>query len=151
MTTFVGKDVTVKYDIDADGTDETVALAQEVSVEVDNGRQDIKEIGSDAIQEFNWVGIGVTGSMTIVPQDQSAEYSFGELFDLVHPASGNPSGERGGAAKEDLILELYDGTGTYTVTITGVGFGSLSFAIGLEEVITFELPFAAKNISYAYA
>jgi hypothetical protein len=151
MTTFTGKDVTIKYDVDADNVKETLGLAQEISVEVDNGRQDTKEIGTDTIVDFNWVGVAVSGSLTIVPQDNVATTgSFGDLFDLIRPTSGNPSGNRTGA-DDDMIIELYDGTGTYTVTITGIAFGSMGFTGGLEEVITFELPFVGKDIAYSYA
>ena len=150
MTTFVGKDVTIKYDVDADNTAEALALAQEFTVEVDNGLKEVKEIGDDDIQEFNWVGVAVSGTLSIVPTAGVSGSDLGDLFDLVHPSSGNPSGERA-AADDDLLLEFDDGTGVYTFTITGVAFGSFSFSIGLEEIITLELPFIAKNISYSYA
>jgi len=150
MTTFVGKDILLKYDVDADNVKETLALAQEMSIEVDNGRQDIKEIGSDVIEEFNWVGVAVSGSLTITPSADTTNADLGNLLDLVRPSSGNPSGNRSGS-DDDFLLEFDDGVGTYTITLTGIAFGSHSFTIGQEEVITFEMPFVAKDISYAYA
>jgi len=142
MTTYVGKDVTVEYDVDQDAVKEVLALVQEVSIEVNNGRTDIKEVGADTIQEFNYTGVAVSGTLTIIPSADTENASLDNLFDLVHPASYPPQND------EDMDLK-FGATPDYTVTITNVGFGSLSFSIGLDDVITFELPFVGTNISYA--
>jgi hypothetical protein len=142
MTTYVGKDVTIEYDVDGDDAKEVLALAQECSIEVDNGRTDIKEIGSSIIQEFNYTGVSVSGTLTIVPSADTANASLDNLFDLVHPAAYPPQSD------EDMDLK-FGSTPDYTVTITEVAFGALSFSVGLEDVVTFELPFVGKNISYA--
>lgn len=150
MTTFVGKDILLKYDVTNSGSQETLALAQEMSVEVDNGRQDILSIGTDTIQEFNWVGVAVSGSLTIIPSADTANSDLGNLFDLVRPSSGNPSGNRT-VGDDDFLMEFSDGVGVYSITLTGIAFGSMTFTVGNEEVVGFELPYVAKDISYSYA
>lgn len=140
ITTFVGKDVEIWYDLDDDSTKEQVLLAQDFSFEYDNGKNDIRAIGFSTIQEYNFTGISVTGTITVAPQGTSADASMTNLFALVDISSSDP--------QTDEDMEVRYGSGPdYTLTITDVAFGKISTGISLEDTITFEMPFTGKNIT----
>lgn len=140
MTTFVGKDVTIELDVDNDGTKEVLDLVKEISIEINNGRKEIKALGYDTWRELNWTGKEVSGTLTIVPSADTNNASLDNLFDLVLPSGNLPTGY---LTDPDMLVK-FGSTPTYTLTLTNIGFGSLSFSVGMDDVIAFELPFVGQ-------
>ncbi len=137
MTTYVGRDVTIKIG----GT--AVTKVQELSFEIDNGQIDVREVGSDTVEEFKWTKIAVTGSMTIRPES-TGTYSLQALFNYVLPSNALPTSQ-----PTDAITLEY-GTGPdFTLSLTAVSFGTLSSSVAIEDPIEFELPFTGITASVA--
>lgn len=131
MTTYVGKDVTLKLG----GT--TITKVQEFSFEIDNGQIETREVGESTIQEFAWTKIAVSGSMTIRP-DSSGTYSISNLMALVLPSNDLPTSQ----PTDDITAE-FGTVPDFTLTLTDVSWGSISCSIGIEDPVEFEMPYVA--------
>ena len=137
MTTYVGKDVTLKLGAT------TLLRVQEMSFEVDNGQIDVREIGQSTLQEFNWTKQAVTGSMTIRPQS-SGSWSISALAGLVLPSNDLPTTQ----PTDDLIVE-FGTVPDFTITLTDVGFSKFGGSIGIEDPVEWEMPYTAKATTVA--
>lgn len=137
MTTYTGKDVTIKLGA------VLVTKLQEFSFEIDNGQIDVRQISTAIVEEFAWTKIGVTGSMTIRPES-TGTYSVSALMALVLPSNALPTSQ----PTDDITIEY--GTGPdFTATLDAVSFGSVSCSIGIEEPVEFEIPYTAKSFAIA--
>lgn len=137
MTTYVGKDVVIKLG----GTQ--VTKVQELSFEIDNGQIETRQVGSSTWVELAWVKQAVSGSMTIRP-DSTGDYSILNLMAMVLPSNDLPTTQPTAA----ITLE-FGVTPDFTMTLTDVGWGTLSSSIGIEEPVEFEMPYIAKATTVA--
>ena len=123
MTTWTGKDVTFKIDTVAQG------YAQEISAEVNNGRQDIKEIGSDTIVDFVYGQSDVSGSFTILYT------GYDLLTDVITFGT-----------TKTLALE-FGTVPDYTITMTNVVYGEYTVTFAIDEAVTIEVSYNAETIT----
>jgi len=143
MTTYVGKDVTVLYDIDGDAAKETLGKVQEISIDIDNGKKDVLSLGSAEITEFAYTKIGVSGSLSVVADNDSTGVSVANLLGLVLPSNGLPTS----SPTEDM--EVNYGS-DFTITLTDVSFDDASFSSSPEgDPLKIELSFTARGITVA--
>lgn len=128
MTVFVGKDIVVKINT------VQVAEASEISIEINNGKQDCYVLGESTIQEFVYTLQDVSGSMSM--------YYVNRAFidDLVTHGT-----------TKTLTLEFYDSVPSleYTVTLSTVVYTDMSLSLSPEEAITAEVSFKAGSFSIA--
>jgi len=137
MTTYTGKDVTLELD------STPITRVQEFSFEIDNGQIDVREVGKSTLQELNWTKQAVTGSMTIRPTN-TGTYTVGALFDYVLPSDDLPT------TQPTLDITVKFGTSPdWTLTLTDIGWGSISCSVGIEEPVEFEMPYTAKASTMA--
>ena len=125
MTVFVGKDVVVKINT------VQVAEAKEISVEVDNGKQDCYVLGESTIQEFVYTLMNVSGTMSFYYVD------YGFITDVTTHGT-----------TKTLTLE-FGTVPDYTVTLSTVVYSDVSINFSPDEPITGELSFKAGSFSIA--
>jgi hypothetical protein len=125
MTTFVGKDVTFKI------ASVAVGYTQEISVEIDDGKKDIKELGSDGIVDYVWSQYAVSGSFSIIYTN----------YDLLTDVTAS------GTTKE-LSLEFDTTPNKYTVTVTNVKYGEYTITFTIDEPVTTEVSWSGEETSY---
>jgi len=125
MTTFTGKDVTFKIDTVA------VGFAQEFSMELDNGRKDIREIGTDTIADYAWGQYTVSGSFSIIYTN------YDMLNDVI--TSGTT---------KTLSLEIGTSPSLYTLTVTNVKYGEYTITLAIDEPVTTEVTWSGEETSY---
>ena len=121
MTVFVGKDLTFKVD----GV--TVAEVEEFSADVNNGKKDVRFLGSEQIEYFVYTLIEISGSFKITFLDKTF------LDDVL-------------AFGTTKTLEVLFGS-SYTLTLSEVVYESISLDFNPEEPITAEISFKAESIS----
>ncbi len=125
MTTFVGKDVTFKI------AAVTVGYAQELSFELDNGRKDIKQIGTDSIVGYAWAQYIVSGSFSIIYTN----------YDLLTDVTTS-------GTTKTLSLEIGTTPSKYTITITNVKYGEYTITFTIDEPVTTEVSWSGEEASY---
>jgi len=126
MTVFVGKDVVVKIDA------VQVAEAKEISIEVNNGKQDCIVLGEEKIKEFVYTLQDVSGSMSF--------YYVNKAFidDVITHGT-----------TKTLTMELSLAALKYTMTLGVVVYTDTNLSLSPEEAITGELSFKAESFSIA--
>jgi hypothetical protein len=125
MTTFVGKDVTFKI------ASVAVGYTQEISFELDNGRKDIKELGSDGVVDYAWSQYTVSGSFSLLYTN----------YDLLTDVTTS-------GTTKTLSLEIGASPSLYTVTITNVKYGEYTITFTLEEPVALEVSWSGEETSY---
>ena len=125
MTTFVGKDVTFKI------AGATVGYAQELSFELDNGRKDFKEIGTDKIVGYAWAQYTVSGSFSIIYTN----------YDILTDVTTS-------GTTKTLSLEIGTSPSLYTVTVTNVKYGEYTITFTIDEPVTTEVTWSGEEASY---
>jgi hypothetical protein len=123
MTTWTGKDLTFKINTVTQG------YVQEISVEVDNGRQDVREIGTSTIVDFVHGLSDVSGSFTML-------YTNYDLLTDVITAG----------TTKTLALE-FGSIPDYTVTMTNVIYGEYTMNLALDEPVSIEVPYNAETLA----
>ncbi len=128
MTVFVGKDIIVKINA------VQVAEASEISIEVNNGKQDTWVLGESTVKEFVYTLQDASGSM-------SMHYINKAFIDdtITHGTT------------KTLTLEFYDGVPSleYTVTLSTVVYTDMSLSFNPDEALSGELSFKAGSFSIA--
>jgi len=121
MTTWTGKDVTFEIDSVAQG------YSQEISIEVNNGRKDIKVIGLDTIKEFVYAQSDVSGSFTIL----YTGYTI--LTDVITYGT-----------TKTLALK-FGATPDYTLTMTNVVYGEYTVSFAIDDPVSIEVSYNAET------
>lgn len=125
MTTYVGRDITFKIN------GSVVGKTQEVSFEIDNGRVETKELGTDEVVERNWTQQNPSGSF------QLEHTSYTIINDVLTAGT-----------TKTLLLEF----GTipdFSLTFSAVKYGSFELTFELEETVKLEVSWNAETVACA--
>ena len=125
MTVFVGKDVVVKINT------VQVAEAKEISIEVNNGKQNCYVLGKDKIKEMVYTLQDVSGSMSF--------YYVNKAFVADVITHGTT---------KTLTVE-YGTAPDYIMTLTVTVYTDINLNLTPEEAITGELSFKAESFGIA--
>jgi len=118
----------------AEGAETTIALAQGITIEVAAGTEPVREVGARHPVEFKQGNEEITGTIERLHWDNrfittlSADYPSEKS--IVTKATGS------------------DGT-TFTITLKGVHFPSLSIEMPAEDFVTESVDFVASGIVYS--
>ncbi len=123
MTTYVGRDITFKIN----GV--TVGKTQEVSFDIDNGRVESKELGTDEVVERNWTQQNPSGSFNM-------EYTSYDIINDVLTAG----------TTKTLLLE-FGVTPDFSLTFSTVRYGSFELTFELEETVKLEVGWSAETVT----
>ena len=126
MTVFVGKDVVVKADA------VQIAEAKEISMEVNNGKQDCIVLGEEKIKGFVYTLQDVSGSMSF--------YYVNKAFidDVITHGT-----------TKTLTIEFSQAALEYTMTLGVVTYTDINMNFSPEEPIAGELSFKAESFGIA--